>query len=171
MAYVNMKKRVLSQAKTYIEKRKGTIYEKINIQEDWLGEKGFENFYKDIGPAPTTHKAILDRIDNSLGYFKENVSWATVSESNLNKGNARMLTYLGKTQNLEKWAKELSITSRTLKNRLDSCGWSLEKALTTELLKGRSFITAFEKTLYLEEWSKETGIPSSVISVRINSLV
>jgi hypothetical protein len=46
----------------------------------------FQNFLDDVGFKPTD-KDGLDRINNSLGYYKENVKWATQAEQNRNKSN------------------------------------------------------------------------------------
>jgi hypothetical protein len=44
----------------------------------------FDQFYIDMGNKPGT-KYSLDRIDNSLGYSKENCRWATLITQLLNR--------------------------------------------------------------------------------------
>lgn len=44
----------------------------ITMCDEW--RDSFEQFYKDMGPAPAKDYS-LDRIDNDLGYFKENCRW------------------------------------------------------------------------------------------------
>lgn len=46
----------------------------------------FAGFYEDMGD-PGEHMSI-DRIDNNLGYFKENCRWATGSQQQRNKSNS-----------------------------------------------------------------------------------
>lgn len=48
-----------------------------------------------------------------------------------NKVGYRYFTHNGKTLTLSQWAKETGINKRTLSYRIDSLGWSIEKALTT----------------------------------------
>jgi hypothetical protein len=43
----------------------------------------FRNFVLDVGARPRDHS--LDRINNDLGYFPENVRWATSSQQAVNK--------------------------------------------------------------------------------------
>lgn len=52
----------------------------ITICESWYC---FENFLADMGERPKGKT--IDRIDNELGYFKNNCRWATVSEQNYNR--------------------------------------------------------------------------------------
>ncbi len=54
----------------------------ITVCERW--SESFENFYADMGPAPTA-KHSVDRIDGFLGYFPENCRWATPREQTLNR--------------------------------------------------------------------------------------
>ena len=59
----------------------------IQMCEAWLGKNGFYNFVKDveetIGTRPQGYT--LDRINNSKGYSKNNIRWATPSEQNYNR--------------------------------------------------------------------------------------
>lgn len=43
----------------------------------------------------------------------------------------RFLTYDGKTQTITRWSRELGMNRKTLSYRIDECGWSVKKALTT----------------------------------------
>ena len=53
----------------------------ITVCDKWL--KGCEFFVADMGIKP--EGAVLDRIDNSKGYYKENCRWATSEQSSQNR--------------------------------------------------------------------------------------
>lgn len=52
----------------------------ITYHPDW---EYFENFLQDMGERPEGFT--LERLDNSLGYYKENCKWATRKEQQQNK--------------------------------------------------------------------------------------
>lgn len=53
----------------------------ISVCKSW---DSFEVFYFDMGDRPTPDHSI-DRINNDLGYFKENCRWATRSQQQKNR--------------------------------------------------------------------------------------
>ena len=101
----------------------------INICPTW--QESFEKFYEDIGQRPSS-KHSLDRIDNSRGYWPENVRWATAKEQCRNRSNNFLLSFMGKTLCAAEWAEELGISQRVIYNR-SRRGWSTEKTLTTPI--------------------------------------
>jgi len=59
----------------------------ITICPEWLDEEnGFKNFLNDMGVRPTD-KHTIERLDNSLGYSKENCSWETMKVQQRNRRN------------------------------------------------------------------------------------
>ena len=103
----------------------------ISVCERW---KIFNNFLMDMGEKPS-EKYSIDRVDNNLGYFKENCRWTLQLVQVRNTRWNRVLTFYGKTKCLSEWAESLGIQRKTLAMRLDKLGWSLEKALTTPARK------------------------------------
>lgn len=53
----------------------------IDVYDGW---DHFEVFYHDMGPRPSD-KHEIDRIDNNLGYFKENCRWVLRNTNQANK--------------------------------------------------------------------------------------
>lgn len=89
----------------------------------------FENFYADMGKRPSKLHTI-DRIDNDLGYSKENCRWAMPLEQNNNKSNTRWITLKGKTLPQMVWVRKLGISKSALSYRLNA-GWSDDDILNT----------------------------------------
>ena len=100
----------------------------IKVCQRWLDS--FSNFLEDMGFAPSSNLS-LDRIDNDGNYEPENCRWATNSEQIKNSSRARLITFRGQTKNIGDWAKESGINRQTIQMRLDTYGWTIEKALTT----------------------------------------
>lgn len=99
----------------------------ITICPEWCSS--FAAFDADMGPRPSPGHSI-DRIDNALGYFKENCRWATPEQQASNKRTNRLETLEGKTMTRAAWARSLGLARETVGNRLKR-GWPLARALTT----------------------------------------
>lgn len=70
-----------------------------------------------------------DTKDNRL----ENLRWATQSENQYNSPRNHLLEYNGEIKPLGKWAEEKGIPYSCLANRINSYGWSVDRALETPL--------------------------------------
>ena len=101
----------------------------ITVCERWLK---FENFLEDMGERPVG--LTLDREDTTKGYTPDNCRWATRKEQAREK--QRLLTHGGITLSVSDWADRLGMKRKTLSHRLNGHGWSVEKALTTQLKGG-----------------------------------
>jgi len=102
----------------------------ITVCEEWL--ESFDNFYADMGEPPTALHSI-ERRDGSLGYFKDNCYWATRSQQARNTSQNHIITFRGKTQCLAAWASDVGIKYSILHQRLTRYGWTVERALTTDV--------------------------------------
>lgn len=98
----------------------------ISVCDRW---RKFENFYADMGDRPKGTS--IDRIDNDGNYNPNNCRWATNKEQCRNQRSNVMLTFQGRTLCLSDWAVVVGIGRTTIRNRLSTLNWSVEKALTT----------------------------------------
>jgi hypothetical protein len=103
----------------------------VTVSQSW---ELFENFLFDMGVRPDGLS--LDRIDNAMGYSKENCRWATRVTQQRNKRTNVLVTALGRTQPLVAWAEETGIPAQTIAYRVRH-GWEPDKAVTTPTIKSR----------------------------------
>ena len=138
----------------------------IKVCDEWLE---FINFYKDMGDKPD--RLSLDRINNNLGYYKENCKWSTQKEQCRNKRTNRFITYKGETKTLIEWAEKYNLTFNTIYGRVYIYKWSLEKAFNTPNLLTNCFVNKIisfnNKTQNLTQWSKELKIGISCLKYRL----
>ena len=105
----------------------------ITVCNEWLS---FENFHKDMYTGWLFHSRLfkdtsIDRVGNNGNYSKENCKWSTRKEQCNNRRSNRLIEHDGETLNLREWSEKLGINRTTITQRLDSYGWSVERALTT----------------------------------------
>jgi hypothetical protein len=87
----------------------------------------FQNFLADMGEPPSALHSI-ERKRSDEDYSPDNCRWATATEQANNRSTNRYLSYLGRTQTLAQWGRELEVDPKTIYNRL-RYGWSDEEAL------------------------------------------
>ena len=78
----------------------------IGIYKDWI--ESFEKFFAYIGKKE--YGQSIDRIDNSKGYFPNNVRWANNSEQQRNKKCSVYVDWNGNKTHINEIALELGIT-------------------------------------------------------------
>lgn len=91
---------------------------------DWAMKNGYDE------TAPYG-KCTIDRIDNNGNYEPSNCRWVDKQVQANNTRTNRYVEFNGKTQSVAMWGKELGIPRTVITQRLNKCGWSVEKALTT----------------------------------------
>jgi len=102
----------------------------IRVESRW---QYFENFVADMGEVPAG--LTLERIQNNLGYSKDNCRWATRSEQQANKRTSIRVSFRGETHCLKDWARKLGINYITLRRRV-ALGWPMERSLTEPVRQG-----------------------------------
>lgn len=118
----------------------------ITICERWANS--FNAFLADMGPRPGLEYSI-ERVNNDLGYSKDNCVWDTWHAQNRNRRTNVLLTYNGKTQCAVDWARELHFPEHLVYVRI-RWGWTIERALTTPVRE--RMITLDGRTESLAEW-------------------
>ena len=108
----------------------------IAVFSDWCGPGGFERWLAYIGPKPSPELS-QERDKVHGNYEPGNVRWATIQEQNNNKRNTVLLTYNGETKTQAQWSRDIGISVQAVARRLKA-GWSVEKALTTPVKRGKS---------------------------------
>lgn len=103
----------------------------ITVCERWLK---FENFLEDMGEAP--EGTTIEKMNNNLGYCKENCKWADKFEQANNRRNNVKITYKDKIYTLKEFAAFAGLKVATVKGRLKA-DWSLEEILNIQLYQKR----------------------------------
>ena len=87
----------------------------------------FAVFLEDMGRNPSPSYTI-ERKNGDKNYEPSNCYWATKKEQAANRSSNRYITFNGRTELLKTWAREIGITSPSLRDRLEK--WGIERALT-----------------------------------------
>lgn len=90
------------------------------VCEEWME---FLNFYHDVGDRP--NNKVAHRIDTNLPWSKDNFEWITKRKLYLQR--SCFLTYEDETLSERQWARELDMSYKTLKYRINK-GWDIEDA-------------------------------------------
>jgi hypothetical protein len=99
----------------------------ISVCEAWRND--FAAFLADMGEVQPGLS--LGRINNDLGYSKENSRWETMKEQQNNRSSNRLLAARGKCMTLGQWAELTGTLACTIARRLDKSQWPVEDAIFT----------------------------------------
>lgn len=147
----------------------------IKVCDRWL--ESFQNFYDDMGDAPTP-KHSIDRIDNDGDYCPENCRWATQEEQNNNYSRNMFIEIGGKKQSLRRWCTDLNISYSIAYQRIRVLSWTPEQALG---LTNRETIYDYSKNdkfvfvevdgvkKHISEWAKEYGLNPKLVYKRYHT--
>lgn len=138
----------------------------ITVCSEWDdSDAGFKTFLDDMGPRPSnTHS--IERVDNNLGYSKDNCVWATKKRQARNRSSNRLITFGGETLTLAEWEARTGIHRCAISYRLDH-GWSEEDTLTTPVLKHKVRIDGFE--LSVRQFAKKYCIPYTTATRKLKA--
>lgn len=99
----------------------------ITVDPRWAT---FDSFLVDMGEPPAGDEWSLDRIDNDGPYSPENCRWATRKQQQRNRSSRPRYTYQGETLTIAEWAERFGISRKTLRDRLSTHKWPIERALS-----------------------------------------
>jgi len=140
----------------------------ISVCEEWRGDGGFERWLDYVGPKPSP-KHTLDRVDNNRGYEPGNVRWATATQQQRNRRDARMLVAGEVKEHLCDAADRLGISESTMTSRLAK-GWSIDRLLATPVAKTERLIEFNGETLNVAQWADRLGIARQTLLNRLDLL-
>jgi len=94
------------------------VWSRCRRYGEWECGITFEEFYTELGDKPGPEYQV-DRIDNTKGYVKGNLRWATRNEQSRNRRSNVWLKRIndGKVQCLMDWARELNMGQTALTKR------------------------------------------------------
>lgn len=107
----------------------------IRVCDAWIND--FEQFFRDVGPAPSPSYSI-DRINNDGNYEPGNCRWATHVEQANNKRNNALYEYGGGTFTAREIVRRHAVHGdiKRFKDRVEK-GWSVEMALMRPVIRNR----------------------------------
>ena len=99
----------------------------IKICDEW--NSNFTTFYEWAINNGYKENLTIDRIDNNGDYNPNNCRWTDLKTQANNTRRNHYLTYKGETKSLAEWAEIKKINYSTLRARINTYHWSVEKAL------------------------------------------
>lgn len=102
----------------------------IGVSERWMK---FDAFFEDMGQCPPGGS--IDRIDNALGYSKENCRWVPRAFQSRNRKSVRWVYFENRPQRLCEIAEQVGIHLETLRGRLDVYRMTIHESVAVPLGK------------------------------------
>lgn len=96
----------------------------IRVCNEW---HDFNNFLSDMGSRP--QGTSIDRINNNLGYFKDNCRWATRREQSLNTSRTIKVLINGNIEKVFELCESLGLSSKAIRSRAERRGNNYVDAL------------------------------------------
>jgi len=103
----------------------------ISVCNEW---SDFISFYTWSMNSGYNDKLTIDRIDNDGDYEPGNCTWSTCKEQANNKRNNVLYEYKGNKKTISQWSDIYGISYSVIALRFKR-GWSIEKTLTTPIIK------------------------------------
>lgn len=105
--------------------------------EPWRDFVTFRDYIEsELGDKPSP-KHSLDRKNGSIGYEPGNLRWNTPSGQARNRSSCHYLTHDGITMTMMEWSEKTGIPYSALQTRIKNLKWTVERTLTTPVMKNR----------------------------------
>lgn len=105
----------------------------ITICKEWANS--FENFYEWAISNGYADGLTIDRINNNGNYEPSNCRWVDMKTQANNTSRNHYLPYKGEIKTMAEWAAIVGISYSTLRARINSYNWPIEKAFETPIRK------------------------------------
>lgn len=102
----------------------------IGLYPKWLF---FHNFKEWALKNGYKEGLTIDRIDVNSDYEPDNCRWVDYITQANNRTNNHHITWNGKTQTIAEWEREFGWCYNSLRSRITTLKWSIEKAMTTPI--------------------------------------
>lgn len=108
----------------------------IKVCDEWLGEKGFENFYKWSLENNYADNLTIDRINNDGNYEPNNCRWVTKDVQYTNKRSSLFFELFGIRKTLKEWTNYMGWDYRKYHSRCYR-GYTTFREKDLELIKNK----------------------------------
>jgi len=149
----------------------------ISVCDEWMGERGLENFYEWSMNNGYKDDLTIDRINVNGDYSPDNCRWANVETQMNNTTRNVRFEYNGESHTSSEWAKILNngVPKTEIYSRIVLLGWDVEKALFTplavsnkpDIYRWKRMLTHNGRTQTIAEWCEETGLKKDNYRSRI----
>lgn len=149
------------KSRCYSPSNKDNNYQKrgIIVCDRW--KHSFENFYNDMGKAPSKLHS-LDRINNDGNYEPGNCRWVVSKIQSSNRSNFnKIFTLNGESMTLKDWSRKLNIKYNTLWLRIYRSNLSFEEAIKNDPYDKLIYYKNEYKTL--KSWCEYLKLPFQTI--------
>lgn len=134
----------------------------MEIEEEWV--KSFSIFLTDLGERP--ENTTIDRIDNTRGYLKDNVRWASPKTQARNRSNTKKVIWEGQEVVLAELCEELGKDYDLVRGRLKT-GVPLSTAINTPKRHSWMKILVGGEEVTLRQYCELRGVDYGLIRDRL----
>lgn len=132
--------RIWQAMKNRCENKKSADYQYygargIKVCSAWKND--FQSFHDWAKKNGYRDNLTIERIDVNGDYEPSNCRWIPPNKQHFNMRNNRMIEFRGKIKTLKEWCNELNLPYNTIHARLNMYKWSVEKAFTTPIRRGK----------------------------------